>query len=1189
MHNQDIPNKDLTSGNEIKSFLSKYQNRYQMIRISTGTSIFLIFFLCPIPCFCLLDRFIALDQSTRIWIWAVYLITTLLLAFHFLLKRILNHPDKLQTAFSVGDQNPHLHQSLASTIQLTELENISINKNVDRNRNELGISDGLIQAARKNTIKDIDRLKIGHLLPIHRVKTLGLIAFGVLAVQIVLCAIPDLEYSSLLKRFFNPFGNYDRVSGIHFEVTPGNVDAGDGETVRVDVKASDQALTRLGLYRGGEGMISQRFEMIRVKPGHFRFTLPNLRKDLTYFLAEDHHQTKKYFIRVRRRPRIEKFNIECQYPQYTGLSPKKEEKSDGHFSALTGSRIRLEVTMDIDVSKVYFVEESSSLKGSSANKMESDEKENVTVNKAEKSPKWIKKEMQVEGRTASLQINLTKTLNFQIVAYSKKLNQENTDRLTFRLEAIADHAPAVLIKNLSRKEVRDLHENQEIQYEIRDEFPIQAVRLLVQRTGYEDILRTLKPGELGQTMMIKGMTTISFAELNMKAGDEIMVSVEARDLKDQWGRSPKVVIQIPIASGDRNSIKIAHNFKNIKRSVEATLKQLDATHKSFEKMGKLLKGRPPKWMPRLESSYSQLRPSFDRLQQKAAYMLGLCVSESEKISDLLIKEELKPVQVLLINFETHIQGLDISQALVDIKEDFKGLGAGSAQEIQKNLKPWLGTVKKTLVYLQKLETKYWLRDLRKRTDQLVKAQQSILIEGAGISSINKLLPRQKMIIEELFQIDSASLKRSGVYPYNWRTKKQSIPNEMIQAVKESRLFQKVIKQKKYALSRSVKYLPYLTKVDFYYQNHLINLEYASIVDRQLLRAVNQKKSSITYQLQSIFDQLAELSDKIIEDPIDKVDELEILPLVIREARHLFGEIEKVNLQAKKESKNTKNFNRGNWKRSISQFVIQMELMREQVIKKAEHLGHQIFLTFNTKEPARPYLAKFRKSIMQLQKTLKKLVIQMGMLEEESRLAQLADRTRQILEQTLATEDLRIINREFNVLLVEIDRNSKSLQKKGEKETIVLLEKAKKGILGRGLRRGRQLSAPLVSAWLHLVNSSNQGTADGKKVRDEFQKSGPLQKETLLTLLNRLKERTTQNLQQLKGLKDDLPEGKTKLVPAQVEMLRRAMISQREINRNLKAMSLVFSAEMAASNIPIWITNFFKVFCNCMMDLRNFAR
>ena len=76
-----------------------------------------------------------------------------------------------------------------------------------------------------------------------------------------------------------------------------------GGTVKVTVAVSDPYLARLGLYRSSGGSTPQRFEMTRVKEGFFRFTLPNLGRDLTYHVAEGNHRSRHFHIRVRRRPR----------------------------------------------------------------------------------------------------------------------------------------------------------------------------------------------------------------------------------------------------------------------------------------------------------------------------------------------------------------------------------------------------------------------------------------------------------------------------------------------------------------------------------------------------------------------------------------------------------------------------------------------------------------------------------------------------------------------------------------------------------------------------------------------------------------------------------------------------------------------------------------------------------------------
>jgi len=548
-----IPAKQSEDSSLIFKFLKRYSRRYRKIQLTSGISITALCLLLPLPLCCLADRFLVLAGTTRVLMWIGYVIL-LALAFGFLVvRRMVQKRSDLQVAFAVGDQAPAMYQSMAASLELripsSERENFS---------SEEGISTGLIEETHREAAKGADQLKIARLLPFQRARKLFIFALLAAGLQLALFAVPHLEYPSLILRFLNPFGNYDRVSGISFEVTPGNTDAGDGETVIVEAKISDGSLTRMGLYRGGEGMKAQRFEMTRVKAGRFRFTLPNLRRDVTYYLKEGNHQTREYRIQVRRRPRLENFQFKVNSPTYTSLKPILEDRKDGNFSVLAGSKVQLNVKLDIPVRKVYLRDLSNP-----------------------DTP--VDREMSVENQTATLEIQAEKTIPFQIVAFSKKLNQENANRLTFLLDVVPDRAPAIRITEPTAVVLRNITESQQVSFEIRDEFSIQEVRIVLKKTGEEALARTLQPEGLGKTMA-SGKASISLSELRLKPGDHLLYRVEARDLLNQWGKSQEYRIQIPVAAGDRHAAEIARKFGVVRRGIIAASQQLTKTHKTYTKM-----------------------------------------------------------------------------------------------------------------------------------------------------------------------------------------------------------------------------------------------------------------------------------------------------------------------------------------------------------------------------------------------------------------------------------------------------------------------------------------------------------------------------------------------------------------------------------------------------------------------------
>ena len=96
------------------------------------------------------------------------------------------------------------------------------------------------------------------------------------------------------------------------------------------------------------------------------------------------------------------------------------------------------------------------------------------------------------------------------------------------------------------------------------------------------------------------------------------------------------------------------------------LLQLNKALNSFKKIEGLLKSRPPKWTPQLESAFADLRPSIESLQQKASHFTGLTVQQMASMPDLTAQAGLAPIKTLAMELEREMKGLEISRALIDI-------------------------------------------------------------------------------------------------------------------------------------------------------------------------------------------------------------------------------------------------------------------------------------------------------------------------------------------------------------------------------------------------------------------------------------------------------------------------------------------------------------------------------------------
>ena len=87
--------------------------------------------------------------------------------------------------------------------------------------------------------------------------------------------------------------------------------------------------------------------------GSFRYTFPEVREPLTFYVKGGDYTTDRYSVEIVRRPFLKKIVANYDSPDYAGIPPREIES--GQLSGLEGTTVKLTFTASMDLDKALFI------------------------------------------------------------------------------------------------------------------------------------------------------------------------------------------------------------------------------------------------------------------------------------------------------------------------------------------------------------------------------------------------------------------------------------------------------------------------------------------------------------------------------------------------------------------------------------------------------------------------------------------------------------------------------------------------------------------------------------------------------------------------------------------------------------------------------------------------------------------
>ncbi|WP_437191269.1 hypothetical protein [Planctomicrobium sp. SH527] len=322
--------------------LQRVRNRVLGVSVADGLGLTLFVASLLTGCGLLIDFFFELPVPVRVAMLFVVPIVVLLLVVWKIVLPFLKQYRKTELAAVVEIAHPELRERLLSTVELVAAP-------IDeRDRGSAFMQQMLLQ----QTIDFAAKTDFSDVIPTQRAVRrcwIGAVTFLVLLVPFVFATN---AYATLLTRFLNPWGNYERLQNLILEVDEPHRTVGRGDDISIVARPSWRFHERelplsiqLDWIEHGKVTQSRVMDWSDEKKGYVA-QLPSVVAGFEFQLSADHSRSRLYRIDVVDRPDVKNFVVDVVPPGYTGNPAEHHDPLLGEILTIEQSVLEMQLTFD---------------------------------------------------------------------------------------------------------------------------------------------------------------------------------------------------------------------------------------------------------------------------------------------------------------------------------------------------------------------------------------------------------------------------------------------------------------------------------------------------------------------------------------------------------------------------------------------------------------------------------------------------------------------------------------------------------------------------------------------------------------------------------------------------------------------------------------------------------------------------
>ena len=325
----------------VTSQLDSLRGRIRRIAFLRGCGLFLTLSCGLLVGTMMTDFLLDLEPSSRIGGFVGFCVAEVLL-FGFLLIRPLSIRLKDAEVASLAEEKfPELRERVSSLVELADPE-------IPEDEKGSPLMRDLLE---EETLKELGRCDFDEAVSARpAVKRLGY-GLGTLSfLALSLLIFPSVS-SLLLARLFNPWGNYESVSRLLFDIEGADEFVARGSDIEIVAKmawrngSDDPVPEPVELsWRSEDGNSDVRTLRFDPNLGAFTTAIPDVQDSLELFVSSAGSRSRRYQITVLDRPEVLTAKLEITPPGYLGRPRESLDGVTGEISVFEHSRLAFDLT-----------------------------------------------------------------------------------------------------------------------------------------------------------------------------------------------------------------------------------------------------------------------------------------------------------------------------------------------------------------------------------------------------------------------------------------------------------------------------------------------------------------------------------------------------------------------------------------------------------------------------------------------------------------------------------------------------------------------------------------------------------------------------------------------------------------------------------------------------------------------------
>ncbi len=308
--------------------LDLFIRKYYKNQILKGILLFLSFSLALFLILTILENFAYFNSTVRTVLFYTYIVVNVFVLIQFIIiplfrlfkiGKVISYE---QAAKIIGEHFTEVKDKLLNTLQLKQISDTDTT------------SLELINAGIEQKISTLSPVQFNAAVDFKvNKKLLKFLLPPAIILLVILIASPAV-LTEPTKRYYNYSTFYEKQAPFQFVILNKSLEAVQQQDFVLNVKLTGDDIPGELFVVYNENEYSLNKENVVV----FNYTFKNLQKDLTFYLKADEYRSRSYTLKVIPKPIILDFEVQLNYPAYTGKKNEVVENS-GDLSVPAGTNI----------------------------------------------------------------------------------------------------------------------------------------------------------------------------------------------------------------------------------------------------------------------------------------------------------------------------------------------------------------------------------------------------------------------------------------------------------------------------------------------------------------------------------------------------------------------------------------------------------------------------------------------------------------------------------------------------------------------------------------------------------------------------------------------------------------------------------------------------------------------------------